>query len=852
MGSVPDALGSLYSLQNLELFGNLLTGTIPVGMGYLENLTIFDISDNLFHGPVDFSGLSTLTRFFISSNQFSGSLPVIPSKNLKVYDASNNAFTGNLPEGIFSSPELVTFSTAINCLSIDFDSSELCNSSSLKYLFLSGMSQSHKCSFQHKTKAVQLVAFPTCVLNMGQLEKLYMSGNSYTGSLDEYNLSVHELSFSYNHLYGDLPSNLDGHGMELFDIRKNHFTGRLNGGITAASGDACFYADVNRFSGYLETSNLETFQYLKVLDSNVISCSTLPSNDDELRTYQCGSSDLESAIYFWLGGAFTFVVFILYCWKSPLKFDVEARERFRKEVSVRNILRIGNVQNKLPLTYHMISTLTSMALYFFYGFLFMLVIECIIYPSIKLSADWKSYVTNWSQYQYFTSAVFLRSPESAVCVMIVHAFSIFIFFSIILKSFVSEWQSVEFSVLTETDVKRKANIPSIISSSKGFKLWISDASMCLYRLVVLSGFLLVSFLANVLYVYYIPDLNRVQLIFVQICLQGFSGFLRVQVPFVTRLLRIKTQTMRNIIMSSVMITIEFVFPLLATLSTDSACFQDLIYAADAIEFNYTFQQCAFNSASGCNKYDTYTKTLSFIPSFIASGVCRNAAIRNFLPVMICSCAFQSFVNPILYIIGNCRVHDLQEEISIFGHRLKLKKIVMRNLNYMFLLLWTDVFNIFVYGVASPYGLVAIGVNVISQILLLKLSILRFCHLHFFGEDGSLISDKVDRTDDPNHLETLIEHCYSHLWSILWPGLAFGSITISLFVFEMSNDSDHGNLTVSFMLALLTLTITPVTILTLMHHHFVRNREVYYSRKSVTTGVEMNEGTFVKNPIQNDA
>lgn len=81
-GSIPDFLGSIYSLREIGFYGNQLSGTIPESVIKLPHLSSFNIQ----------------------YNQFEGELPVSIVCNLMErrcnFNFNNNFFTGKIPEGI--------------------------------------------------------------------------------------------------------------------------------------------------------------------------------------------------------------------------------------------------------------------------------------------------------------------------------------------------------------------------------------------------------------------------------------------------------------------------------------------------------------------------------------------------------------------------------------------------------------------------------------------------------------------------------------------------------------------------------------------------------------------------------
>ncbi|KAA8521914.1 hypothetical protein F0562_012772 [Nyssa sinensis] len=103
-GTIPPEIGSMASLQVLELCCNQLTGSIPSNIGSLKKLTVLSLQNNKISGPIPASlgNLGMLKRLDLSFNRLSGSIPVrlanIPQ--LEVFDVRNNTLFGIVPPAL--------------------------------------------------------------------------------------------------------------------------------------------------------------------------------------------------------------------------------------------------------------------------------------------------------------------------------------------------------------------------------------------------------------------------------------------------------------------------------------------------------------------------------------------------------------------------------------------------------------------------------------------------------------------------------------------------------------------------------------------------------------------------------
>ncbi|KAG6642832.1 receptor-like protein EIX1 [Carya illinoinensis] len=109
--SIPDAFGSLNSLQTLNLAGNMLVGGIPRSLWNLCSLDSLHLgynrlSGNLYEFMSNASSCLTdsLQHFVISDNRFTGPLPetIGNLSNLETLNIDNNSLTGVIYEAHFS------------------------------------------------------------------------------------------------------------------------------------------------------------------------------------------------------------------------------------------------------------------------------------------------------------------------------------------------------------------------------------------------------------------------------------------------------------------------------------------------------------------------------------------------------------------------------------------------------------------------------------------------------------------------------------------------------------------------------------------------------------------------------
>ncbi|MDE2761249.1 MAG: Ig-like domain-containing protein [Gemmatimonadota bacterium] len=105
-GSMPAELGSLESLQNLQLLGNPVTGSIPPELGNLESITEMTIGGRDLTGPIppELGNMRNLRALSLTDSRVTGPIPpeLANLRNLEFLGLFSNQLTGPIP------PELGT------------------------------------------------------------------------------------------------------------------------------------------------------------------------------------------------------------------------------------------------------------------------------------------------------------------------------------------------------------------------------------------------------------------------------------------------------------------------------------------------------------------------------------------------------------------------------------------------------------------------------------------------------------------------------------------------------------------------------------------------------------------------
>ncbi|KAL3741103.1 hypothetical protein ACJRO7_022248 [Eucalyptus globulus] len=138
-GNIPSELGSVKSLDILDLSSNNFSGGLPIQL-LDSKLDILSVAYNNLQGEIVLSNHTMnpgLSFLWLEHNLFNGSLSFLSSLfDLEILDVSNNIFIGKLPRLIANMTLLVTLDLSKNQLD-GLIPQELCNLDLLEYLDLS-------------------------------------------------------------------------------------------------------------------------------------------------------------------------------------------------------------------------------------------------------------------------------------------------------------------------------------------------------------------------------------------------------------------------------------------------------------------------------------------------------------------------------------------------------------------------------------------------------------------------------------------------------------------------------------------------------------------------------------------
>ncbi|KAJ6927709.1 inactive receptor kinase [Populus alba x Populus x berolinensis] len=196
-------LAGLKMLRNLSVSNNQLMGTIS-NVGSIESLEYLDLSSNFFHGlvPSGVSKLKNLVLLNLSSNNFEG---IVPSgfgnlDSLEYLDLSHNSFSGDIM-GLLSQLDIV--------VQVDLSSNQFSGSLDLGLGNASFVSSIKYLNASHNLLVGQLFAHDG-VPFFDSLEVFDVSDNQITGDIPPFQfvVSLRILRLGGNQLSGSLPEAL--------------------------------------------------------------------------------------------------------------------------------------------------------------------------------------------------------------------------------------------------------------------------------------------------------------------------------------------------------------------------------------------------------------------------------------------------------------------------------------------------------------------------------------------------------------------------------------------------------------------------------------------------------------------
>lgn len=323
------------------------------------------------------------------------------------------------------------FDCSVNCFEEELPPS-MCEARSLEVLSLNGLGAASRCKNFARIPFFGVSIFdviggtlPQCVWHLPSLAVLHAVGNGMGGRLVARlpNTSrLADLALSHNLFTGSIPIGIQR--VNRVDLSYNHFSGEYahNDGPFSSDG---LNLDINRLSGVLPLSALENVTDLNVLQGNMFSCDSLPSNDKFKHDCSCGSKELDEAIrVFGLAILITGSTFLAIYFLSTLQTETISSPTLKHVVTFSSQLRmyIGYVDqlDKQDVSLQPLIALVAKfkeAIKLFFRLFALIVLVSVPIYIVRGSDNSGEFSTHKNTYAWFWTLAYMRGVTPAALVL---------------------------------------------------------------------------------------------------------------------------------------------------------------------------------------------------------------------------------------------------------------------------------------------------------------------------------------------------------------------------------------------------------------------------------------------------
>ncbi|XP_071707928.1 receptor-like protein EIX2 [Rutidosis leptorrhynchoides] len=242
--NLPNQLGQLMNLVDIQFGNSRIVGIIPDSIGQLYHLKSLDLDENLISGPIPYSigALVSLEFLDLSNNQLNGSLPASLGQLSKLVDLdiSNNLLQGVVTEAHFSKLTKLKYLSGIgNNLTFRPDLANWIPPFKLYNLYISSwdigpqfpkwlLSQGDLTLLELKNTGISSTMPLSFWTSLPNLEYLDMSQNQIRGWLYDIPATLVVVDLSSNRFSGKLPNLFNNSLLMILNLSNNSFTGSLH------------------------------------------------------------------------------------------------------------------------------------------------------------------------------------------------------------------------------------------------------------------------------------------------------------------------------------------------------------------------------------------------------------------------------------------------------------------------------------------------------------------------------------------------------------------------------------------------------------------------------------------------
>ncbi|XP_023768455.2 receptor-like protein EIX1 [Lactuca sativa] len=334
-GRIPETLGGLANLRDLDLSYNKLTGSIPESLGRLRFLQVLDLSENQLNGsiPESLGKLASLTNLDLGSNLLDGTIPVSIGQLAKLRTLSiyNNSLEGAVTEAHFANLSVLKVLDASSNTKLTFNVSRgwippfqlislSLSSCNIGNGFPQWLRHLRKLQILELSNATLSGPLPTWLRKMPIINFLDLSHNKLSGSLknlpnagngDVYG-PFRALLLEYNLFSGSIPRSLCRRtDLEVLDLSRNMLSGKIPNCVGDLQGLTAMRLSSNQLSGAIPSSiALISSLFWLNLNKNNFTGEVPPElgNLQGLEVLDLGDNKLYGNIPNWIGEKLTSLV----------------------------------------------------------------------------------------------------------------------------------------------------------------------------------------------------------------------------------------------------------------------------------------------------------------------------------------------------------------------------------------------------------------------------------------------------------------------------------------------------------------------------------------------------------------